>query len=594
MAIHEWIKAGSGDWGLDTNWTPTGVPGLVPTAGDAAILISAPGVVSSFTVTIGSGEVFGLAALDLTSTDVGDQVDLDIGGGGKLTTDSLLLTALAGNEDHLNINNGGILNIVTSIGTDVHETLNIEATGVTGGGRLELGSATSSGINVNNSKVTFHFLDNAKGEQNDGVVEYLSGYKSAVTARQAFTGVAWGETFIFDGANFTGDTVTYAGTTLTVKSGTTTVLTMNRVTAAAGTTFEAIGDEIVAVCYARGTMIATPTGERPVETLRPGEQVLTLVDGEAVLRAVKWLGQRRIDLTAHPRPETVAPIRILRGAFADDMPQRDLVVSPDHAILVDGKLICARQLVNGTTIRQERGGTSVDYFHVELDTHAILLAEGLPAESYLDTGNHGFFANSGEPTALHPDLTDETDYPAREAGSCAPFVWDEASVQPAWQKLADRAAALGQPVPQQATTTDAELRLFAKYHTVKPIYGDSHLVIFNLPRGAREARLLSRAQSPAEARPWLDDRRRLGACVKRIVLRGVDEVREIPVDHPGLTQGWWAVEREGQVMSRWTDGEAVLPLPEMRGTVMLEIHLAGSMTYVLEAAPEGGTGRRAA
>jgi Hint domain len=595
MADHEWIKAGSGDWGLDTNWTPTGVPGLVPTAGDAAILISAPGVVSSFTVTIGSGEVFGLAALDLTSTDVGDQVDLDIGGGGKLTTDNLLLTALAGNEDHLNINNGGILNIVTSIGSDVHETLNIEATGVTGGGRLELGSATSSGINVNNSRVTFRFLNNAPGEQNDGVVEYLSGYKSGVSARQIFTGVGWGETFIFDGATFTGDTVTHTGTTLTVKNlGGTTVLTMVSVTATAGTTFIATGDEIIAVCYARGTMIATASGELPVEKLRPGKQVITLADGQEVPQTVTWLGHLRIGLAGHPRPETVAPIRIRRDAFADGMPHRDLIVSPDHAIFVDGKLICARQLVNGATIRQELDWTAVDYYHVELDQHAILLAEGLPAESYIDTGNSGFFANSGAPMTLHPDLTEETDYPAREASSCAPFVWDEASVRPEWQKLADRAAALGQPVSQRTTTTDADLRLLAKYRTVKPIYSDGTLVIFNVPRGASEARLLSRAQSPTEARPWLDDRRRLGVCVKGMVLRGVDELHEIPVDHPGLTQGWWAVERDGQIMSRWTDGEAVLALPAMRGTVMLEIHLAGSMTYVVDAVPEGGIERRTA
>jgi hypothetical protein len=99
---------------------------------------------------------------------------------------------------------------------------------------------------------------------------------------------------------------------------------------------------------------------------------------------------------------------------------------------------------------------------------------------------------------------------------------------------------------------------------------------------------------PTEARPWLEDRRRLGVRVKRIVLRGADDLREIPVDHPDLTRGWWGVERNGQIMSRWTDGEAVLPLPAMRGNVMLEIHLAGSMIYAEEAAPESGTEWRAA
>ena len=67
-----------------------------------------------------------------------------------------------------------------------------------------------------------------------------------------------------------------------------------------------------------------------------------------------------------------------------------------------------------------------------------------------------------------------------------------------------------------------------------------------------------------------------------------------PVDHPDLANGWWAVERDGQAISRWTNGEAVLPLPAMSGNVMLEIHLAGSMTYVVDAVLAGGTERRAA
>ena len=94
-----------------------------------------------------------------------------------------------------------------------------------------------------------------------------------------------------------------------------------------------------------------------------GDIALTLSGGQRGARPVKWVGHRRIDLTAHPRPEFAAPIRIRRDAFADGMPHRDLVVSPDHAIFVDGKLICARQLVNGTTICQELDWKAVDYYH---------------------------------------------------------------------------------------------------------------------------------------------------------------------------------------------------------------------------------------
>jgi hypothetical protein len=334
-----------------------------------------------------------------------------------------------------------------------------------------------------------------------------------------------------------------------------------------------------AVCFARGTRLLTSTGEVLVEALQPG---VPMVANDGTVASVKWIGRRRIDLTAHPRPETVAPIRIRRDAFADNMPHTDLLVSPDHAIFVDGKLVCARQLINGTTIRQEKGWTSVEYFHVELDAHTILLAEGLPAESYLNTGNHGFFANSGEPLVLHPDLTDETDYPTREAASCAPFVSEEASVRPIWQRLAERAATLGQPAPELETTGDPELRIVAKGRTLQPLYGENGLYIFALPKGATEVRLVSRACSPTDVRPWLEDRRCLGVYVERIVLRGVSEVRAVPVDHPGLSRGWWAVEKSGIALRRWTNGDAVLPLPAFSGPAMLEVRLGGAMTYVVE------------
>ena len=329
---------------------------------------------------------------------------------------------------------------------DVSQTLTISGAGV--GGHVELGDLTVGGfVSGTNSLVTFDFANASTTAPNAGVIQFDNANFVGALAEQKITDVAWGNEFEVTGASFIGDTVNYSGTTVTVvdagevdpgSAPGATVFTMDDVSFARmpPQSFVIVGsDTIEAVCYARGTMIRTPDGEQPVETLRPGKQVITLVDGEEVTQTVRWLGHRRIDLTTHPRPETVAPIRIERDAFADNVPHRDLLVSPDHAIFVDGMLICARQLVNGTTIRRERDWTAVDYYHVELDQHAILLAEGLPAESYLDTGNSGFFANSDAPLVLHPDLTDETDYPTREAGSCAPFVSDEASVQPVWQRL---------------------------------------------------------------------------------------------------------------------------------------------------------------
>jgi hypothetical protein len=291
------------------------------------------------------------------------------------------------------------------------------------------------------------------------------------------------------------------------------------------------------VCFAAGTRILTPTGERAVETLAAGEPVLTL-SGEALCaQPIRWVGHRRIDLTTHPRPHLVAPIRVKRGAFANNTPSADLVLSPDHAVFADGKLVAIRQLVNGATIRQETNWASVEYFHVELDAHSILLAEGLATESYLDTGNRGFFANSGAPLILHPDLTDESDCPAREAASCYPFVRDEEHTKPIWQGLADRAAMLGHAMPPLETTTVPDLSIRVKGRLVRPVHSGNGLFVFVLPQVPPEVHVVSRAALPTDTRPWLEDRRRLGVYVKRIVVRGRDEVLDIPLDHPGLSQG---------------------------------------------------------
>jgi hypothetical protein len=582
-----WTKTASGtasDWNTTSAWKSSGTAGVPGnTSTDVAVLPSALGAL--YAVTIGSADpTFNLASLSVSgSSGTGHGTDLNING--MLNTGTLVFGGSA-SQSFIDIGVGGSFEVGTTITSTIAETVTITATGAGGygtGGWMEFGSATSSGFvaGLANTNITYSFANNASGI-NSGVIDFKDyTLGSTVTAAQKITNLKWGDEFVVNGVNFTGATIGIASGTLTATAGTSIIkftgLTLGSLTAA---NFVGNGNAIQIVCYVRGTRIATVRGEVAIEDLTAGDLIVT-ASGE--IQPVKWIGSRRLDLTAHPRPETVAPIRILRGAFADQMPHRDLLVSPDHAIFVDGKLICARQLINGTTILQETGWTAVDYYHVELDEHAVLFAEGLPAESYINTGNSGFFSNSGAPLTLHPDLTDESDYPTREAGSCAPLVWDEAGVRPVWQRLADRAVALGKPMPQHATTTDTGLHLVAKGKTVRPMYCDSDLAIFALPRHASEVRLVSRAQSPTDARPWLEDRRRLGVRVARIVLRGADDLREIPVDHPSLAKGWWAIERDGVAMLRWTDGDAVVPLPVMEGDVLLELHLGGTMTYVVEA-----------
>ena len=589
MANFTWTNAAGGDWSTASNWDT----GTIPANGDNIVLQTLAGAYTS---------IDNIPFIEGINLSIGNNVTLIVGEG---DTGVENINAF-GTNSLFETQGSAIVSIGNGLGGTYAvdgPTASLNITGFNGVGTFDLFSGTATfGNNANLSAGnSFDFEGDSGGKLAiDSPNNYQNGWSFPVTGFALLDTIAFGTSppgtnFFVPGTYTNAYDATAHTLTIPKASGGSYVFNNFSTAAGAPTTFDVTGTSITdVVCYARGTRIRTPDGELPVEKLRPGMQVITLVvDGNEVPRTVKWVGHRRIDLTRHPRPETVAPIRIVRDAFADNIPHTDLLLSPDHAVFVDGMLICIRQLVNGATIRPEPGWTAVDYYHVELDEHAILVAEGLTAESYLDTGNRGFFANSGAPLTLYPNMTAEAAHPTREAGSCAPFVWDEANVQPVWQRLAERGAAIGQPVTRCTTTADADLRLLADRRIVRPVISDSDLVIFVLPRGAREMRLVSRAQSPTEARPWLEDRRRLGVRVKRIVLRGADEVREVPMDHPDLTEGWWAVERDGQVMSRWTDGDVVLPLPAVSGHVMLEIHLAGSMTYAIEATTEDWTEERA-
>ena len=150
------------------------------------------------------------------------------------------------------------------------------------------------------------------------------------------------------------------------------------------------------VCFAAGVLIRIVAGDRAVEDLRVGDLVVT---SSGTHRPVRWLGHRMIDCRSNPLKSW--PVRIARDAFGTDMPTRDLYVSPEHSLCVSVAdtevLIPAEKLVNGSTVAFAPTDT-VTYWHVELDSHDILLANGLPAESFLEMGaNRRFFAANGDP-----------------------------------------------------------------------------------------------------------------------------------------------------------------------------------------------------
>lgn len=304
-------------------------------------------------------------------------------------------------------------------------------------------------------------------------------------------------------------------------------------------------------CFAAGTRILTELGEVAVEALEVGLHVLT---AGGVARPITWLGHRRVDCARHPAPRDVQPIRIAAGAFAPGVPRAALCLSPDHAISIDGRLIPVRYLENGTTIRQEAAGV-ITYWHVELATHDVLLAEGLACESYLDTGNRGAFANGEGPV----EAAAEAALAVWAARACAPLVTTGPEVTAIRLALLDRAIALG-----FAPANDPAVRLRAGDAVLLPERtGGRHR--FRLDGGVAALRLQSLSAVPAHAAPEGDDHRRLGLAVRAIRADG----RPIPLDDARLGAGWHA--REAGAGWRWTDGDACIAITGVR---LLDIEIA--------------------
>ena len=209
----------------------------------------------------------------------------------------------------------------------------------------------------------------------------------------------------FSGAQITRDVndTSITGATVSVDTDTTSVLDFGQ-----WSTTSPVGTP----CYCRGTLILTDCGEVPVEDLAIGDEVVTL-SGNA--RPIKWIGRRSYSGCFALGQKHILPICFKVGSIGDHLPRRDLWISPHHAIYLEGVLIEAKDLINGVSVVQpERVVNNVEYFHIELETHDVIVAEGVPSESFIDDDSRSLFHNVHEYAALYPDA------PRGEPRFCAP------------------------------------------------------------------------------------------------------------------------------------------------------------------------------
>jgi len=311
--------------------------------------------------------------------------------------------------------------------------------------------------------------------------------------------------------------------------------------------------------YVMETGIRTSRGDVPVERLRVGDRAVT---ASGLLRPILRIGHRSIDIAGHPEPAAVRPVRVLAGAFGQGLPFRDLWLSPGHSVASAGALIPISCLINGRSVAQ-MDRDSVEYWRIELDGHDILLAEGLPAESYLDCGNRTSFDDGDGFIEDQPEIRAK-----HWADACLPLVADGPFVTAAKARLLADLAEQGYSV-----VNDPDPHILADGRRIEPIRLTDTRFGFSLPAGVAEVKLASKVFVPMHTRADSRDDRELGLCIGNLQVDG----DEVPLERDEVCASGWhpAEDQDGQFSHRWTSGPAPLP----SGTRVVIMELAGEGYY---------------
>lgn len=185
------------------------------------------------------------------------------------------------------------------------------------------------------------------------------------------------------------------------------------------TTISAVDDTLMSVlgfdiaCFCPGTMILTPGGEVPVERLAIGDAVATQ-NGPAL---IKWIGRAAYEGRFLGENPLMLPVTFLPGVLGEGLPARPMTVSPGHGVWLHGVLVPAWRLVNQVNVLQAPCAGRVEYLHLDLARHDLVVSDGCLSESWLNEVPRNWFQNALEYAALYPG-EDESYTP------CAPRVED--------------------------------------------------------------------------------------------------------------------------------------------------------------------------
>jgi hypothetical protein len=314
-------------------------------------------------------------------------------------------------------------------------------------------------------------------------------------------------------------------------------------------------------CFLPDTRIATPSGSVAVQDLKIGDLVTTL-RGEAL--PVVWIGTGQA-LATRGRRSAASPVIVRKGALGPNVPALDLRISKGHALFIDDVLIPVEFLINHRSILWDDRAQEVTVYHIELERHDVLLANGAPAESYRDDGNRWLFRNGntgwGQPTKP----------------PCAPVLTGGPIVDELWSRL----LTLAGPRPGLPLTDAPDLHLVVDGIRIDgvPLAGGG--LTFRLPAQAGNVRIVSRAGAPEEL-GLARDPRVLGVAIRQIVTWRRRFPTIVEAENALLSDGFHPYEPDNGF--RWTNGDASLPLKLWAGADAIDLYVAGQTRYPLLAA----------
>jgi hypothetical protein len=320
-------------------------------------------------------------------------------------------------------------------------------------------------------------------------------------------------------------------------------------------------DITFALCFCKGTLIRTTSGDVPVECLGIGDTVMTW-RGET--QPITWIGIGKVLATRGCR-NAATPVIVRKGALAGNIPNADLRVTKGHSFLVDGLLIPVEYLINHRSILWDDRAQEISIYHVELAVHDILIANGAPAESYRDDGNRWLFQNASSAWGW------------KSQQPCAPVLTGGAIVDRVWRRLLDRAGRF-----KLNTTDDPDLHLRMDGKRIDAAMAAGAHFLFHRPEGTQfhDVRIKSRAAAP-DVLGSRRDPRRLGVALQSVTVFAGPQHLTIRASDDRLVDGFHCYEPEIDI--RWTDGNAVLPdalFNRFDQPVDLLLQLAGSAHYL--------------